>query len=543
LKPSNNEKQDKQNNNINQVQPQQQINQFEGNVIKFGGSNSNIPKKENFKEVWTDLIDFEVAMSKALENKQATTKTVNPTPVSVNSLLKDPPKIRTFKLDTPMFDETQLHIRKAVFTKKIQVENLFISPNMPTPEELAKQEEEENNKDNKSKTRVTKKSDLQQQTKSKPPAAKKKQTVEPQDEYKDSDKIFDSSNKIEKDGQKFDVQKKIYMGQENNFTFQITVPDKLTVKKDEDDGEREEDARVKIAKKKFEKKENERSIYLPGMDQQNEKVNSILQQEEKRPAHKKSPTKVNLSDQNQMLIPNQINKNIKSTNANQNNNEANVNFNNNNNSYRRISLETQQPTKVIRDEQHMHVFKTFKVDTFTVVSDDYHQPLDKTVDIKTSQIIKSNIKEEPKPESKFFEVKKDLVDNNIKKIERKKDPDQVNQDLGGGENQVPINNTIVKELTENLNPSAAKEVTGLNLGGMGEFNMGAITTTTKKATEKKQSIISNFAPEDGGNYNETMNLSRMSKFSKLDLEEVWDNSILGDDNQNFFNNSLDYKNK
>ncbi len=181
--------------------------------------------------------------------------------------------------------------------------------------------------------------------------------------------------------------------------------------------------------------------------------------------------------------------------------------------------------ELIKDEQHLNVFKTFKVDKHTFVMDDYHQPVEKTIDVRQAEIDKSNKREVQKQEMKYIEIKKDIINKDIKKIVSINQTNLINEQVQfnlGGENQ-------------NLG--------GENMQVPNQKLLESMVPAKKSETGVKHSMISNFAPGEESffinNQNNFDNDSRLniSKFSKLDIDEVWDNSILGNDDNELFNSN------
>ena len=133
-------------------------------------------------------------------------------------------------------------------------------------------------------------------------------------------------------------------------------------------------------------------------------------------------------------------------------------------------------------------------------------------------------REQPIPEAKFIEIKKNLINYDIKKIlevpeieVNNKHRDEIHN-LGGENLLIPDTKTL-----DNLIPTHNKNDNSKKFSVLG--NLGVV-----------QSILSmkqhNF---DQGNH---MNIS---KISKLDINEIWDNSILENNNYDLFNNSKEFK--
>ncbi len=462
------------------------INLSREREIQIKVQSGNNKKVENVKEKWQDLNDEWESVTKNNKKEQKELNDVSPKPLYINSLLPNrndgsEHKIRIINKEAPMFDDPSLHIKKSANSKVVNLENLLLKP---------KQEQQVD-------------FDIPEKQQTSPKVQKKK--VANDESFIERHKIFQSKQNVEKDGQKYNIEKKIFFAGKNNFTFQITVPDKFAPPKI--DSENQQDERVRMAKARFENKVAEKAIYT-GPDP-NSKKSEVLS---KKTTKEQEALGFSLTGENNMQMnvgsyqmKNTANKNTKINEQNK-------------------GIYTQTTTnyvdEFIKDEQHLTVFKTFKVDKQTFVMDDYHQPVEKTIDVRQAETEKSNKKEVQKQEMKFIEIKKDIINKDVKKIVSISQTNLTNEQINlGGENmQVPN-----QKLLESLVP-AKKSETGV-----------------------KHSMISNFAPGDESFFiNNQQNFEydsrlNISKFSKLDIDEVWDNSILGNDDELFNSNEFKFK--
>ena len=543
-------------------------------VISFrnrSGSKDGSKKGENVKEKWLDLnSEWEFQqMGTTKDSKNA--KNITTVPIYVSSLLPNHgdsnQKIRSIKVDAPMFDDPSLHIKKSSNTKTLKIENLSLGPKL-AEEEAIKLEEMKKEENLKYEKFSQKKQRLEQEKKNLVAQQKNNQVVKKKtignDEIimDEKDKVFQAKQNVVKNGEKYNIEKKIYTGGESNFTFQITVPQKLAAPKYEDLNEQDE--RVRILKDKFEKKAIEKSIYT-GPDINAIKVNeniskSVIKDDTQGMLSGGENMQLNIGGSNKLIIQggennmrlNGVGSNklinqgtkIKSKEDTQgmlilsggeNNMQLNVGGSNklvmqgtkNIENGKMIISNYEQSTRLIMDEQHMFVHKTFKSDQITFVSNDYHQPIDKSVDIKQFEIERSMKKEEPKQTPKYIEIKKDLIKTEIKRIVEVREVIQNDAagevlNLGGGEN-LKLSET---KIIDNTNQKKTMEV---------ESKLPGVKSTNLVEESFFSNNQQNFEEEN------RMNISKVSRLSKLDIDEVWDNSMIENNDHDLFNNSIEFK--
>ena len=463
-------------------------------------------KKENITDKWQDLNDdWEISLQESKISKH--TLIEKPTSLNVNSLRekgKSDHKIKILKTNTPMFDDPSLHIKLSFNTKTIKIENLFLGPNDEEEEEELREEEIKKELNLKNLKYKEKKQLLEQQKKqlalasNAKPNVVKKRLNDDDNKLNEKDKIFQANQKVVRDGQKFDIEKKIYNGGESNFTFQITVPEKLAAPRYEN--AIEQDERVRILKDNFERKETEKAIYT-GPD-----PNAVITEASQKKIH------VEELNDNLFFSPGETNLLFKSGGSNIiGSQKANIKK-----SELLKELSNNELLNLVKDEQHMYVQTTFKVDQITFVSDHMHQPLTKSVDIKQAEIENSKKKEEPKPEPKYIEIKKDLIKSEIKRILEVPEQNNVEVNLAGEHCQIPETNTL-----NNLLSVDPKNENGKKL---------SLIAGLPRADESFFTNIQNYEEEN------RMNISRVSRLTKLDLDEVWDNSVIENNDHDFFKN-------
>jgi len=371
------------------------------------------------------------------------------------------------------------------------------------------------------------------------------------------------------------LKKKIFKGEDENFVFTLTVPDKMTKRSLYQDEEKDQDPRIAQLKKKFDKKVAEKSIYtgpelgggIDFIENQPKQVKEENPQNLKLSAENNMAMNVNMKQPNTNNI-NKNNSNIKSNPIHNKSSSHDLNNNAKNFSYQVNNF--QDNSSYIKESQHMHVCKTFKVDSITVLSNEYHQNIEKTMDIKQAEEEKKNKKQEVEviPETKYLEVKKDLVNQNIKVISnkevKKNDESTNNQEnvlLNQGENMVPNSQSNDKNSINpnnnnqsNKNNSTSNNINNSNNNNNANSNSNTNNSSSNQPTETKKRKVSIIGDDNqiteivqkdiygSNNPNETINnISRISRYSKLDIDEVWDTSVIQDNNYDLFNNSLEFK--
>jgi len=278
------------------------------------------PDKVNLKDKWNEINKEWDPIPK--ETKEQ--KSDSPTKVYVSQILPnkggDNSKIRVIKKDAPLFDDPYLHIKKAQNTKNIRIESLNQGPKV---EEVVEVNLEENLTKEKHEKRVKqleeKKQQLKQEQIEKMKTLTKKPTTQPMQEDQltnDKEKVFETKREVQTNGQRFNVEKKIFKGEDENFVFTLTVPDKMTKRSLYQDEEKDQDPRIAQLKKKFDKKVAEKSIYTGpelggGID--------FIENQPKQ-VKEENPQNLKLSAENNMAM----NVNMKQPNTN------NINKNNSN---------------------------------------------------------------------------------------------------------------------------------------------------------------------------------------------------------------------
>jgi len=415
---------------------------------------------------------------------------------SVNQLLPDnKQRIKLVKPQEKMFDDQNLHIKKKANNIVLKIETLVQAPK----DENENDSEEENRKKRNEKFDRRKQKLEEEKQKLRKDHTDKVQPKKKQKDVKieEKNKIYETKQNISKNGENFNVEKKIFRG-DTNFVFTLTMPDKLT-KKEENNNVNDNDSRAVLVKNYLEKSENEKSIYLGQEHDQ--------------------------SHHHELKLP-----------SNNTNNQT---------------YEVDNRKKSIIDKQHMHVFKSFKVDQITVISNEYHQPIEKSFDLRHMMEANTLQKEVPKQDNKFVEIKKkDIINENIKYIENnqassvKEIIPTEKENNKSQSNPIPSQNEAnVRNLKENLLNN------GLNQGE--NIIPPKINETSQNKPESKMSVFSNIGGDDINNYHskesdrdKNLNISRISKrLSNLDIDEVWDNSVIEEDNRNLFDNSVDSSKK